>query len=111
MDNTEPIFLKLKGDIPAGLDGEGGQFVAKGLHKLHKGCLTTPHGPVEQNPLVEVEPNAQSIDVVTHKPTDEPTNDGQIGLQDGKTVPVPAFPFLEEILEGGLIGGVHGSRV
>ena len=31
MDNTEPIFLKLEEDIPAWLDGVGGQFVAEGL--------------------------------------------------------------------------------
>ena len=110
VDNTEPIPLELEGYIPAGLDGEGGQFVAKGLHKLHKGCLTTPHGPVEQDPLGEIEPDAQGVDMVTHKPTDEPANDGQIGLQDGETVPVTAFPFLEEVLEGGLVSGVHGSE-
>lgn len=111
VDNTEPTLLKLEGYIPAGLDGVRGQFVAESLHELHKAGFATSHGAVEQNPLGEVEPNAQGVDVVAHEPTDQPTDDGQIGLLNGETIPVPVFSFLEEVLEGGLVGGVHGSRV
>ena len=110
MDNTEPTFLKLEGYIPTWFDGVGGQFVAESLHELHKAGFATTYGAVEQNPLGEVEPDAQGVDMVTHKPTDEPTDDGQIGLQDGETIPVPVFPFLEEVLEGRLVGGVHGAE-
>ena len=110
MDNAKPTFLELEGYIPAGFDGVGRQFVAESLHELHKAGLATPHGAVEQNPFGEVEPDAQGVDVVAHEPTDEPANDGQVGLLDGKTIPVPVFSFLEEVLEGGLVGGVHGAE-
>jgi len=110
VDNTKPTFLKLEGYIPAGLDGVGGQFVAKSLHEFHKAGLATTHGAVEEDPFGEVEPDAQGVDVVAHEPTDEPADDGQIGLLNGETIPVPLFSFLEEVLEGGLVGGVHGSE-